>query len=739
MQWARSSSHVPIRSALVAAVAALVGGLLAALPAEGQVPAAASTTLLNALGQPVGTVHFQEVPDTSLVVVNAEITGGLAAAEAGEFHGFHVHANSDPSNGIGCVAPTFVSADGHYDPAGTAHGAHAGDLPVLYVTEDGTARSVFAVSTFGIDDIIGRAVIVHADADNYANVPDERDDGSGYRNADDPTDTSPVPNSATLATGDAGARLACGVITAGGTAPGDPALGDEAVGGVLLDTDGQVAGLAAFLALAGEGDGVLAAALTDLIGDPGFHGFHVHAGNRCQSSADTLDFTLAEGHLDPDGAGHGDHAGDLPVLAMNPESATTQTSDAGAAAGSVTDRLTIDQVKGRTVVVHADPDNYANIPDPGGQGTAGTGYLTDDGQPPPDAATVAAGDSGARLACAMIEGSVRLSGPDRFSTATAISQDTFPGAGQAGAVVLARAFVYADALAGAPLAEAEDGVTLLTERDRLTPTTEQELQRVLAKGETVYVLGGDAAIGQAVEDRVEQLGYDVRRLSGPTRVETALAVAVELDATHDRIIVSTGYNWPDAVASGAAGASDDAVVLYSVAGDPHPATTAYLAAHDAERVYAVGGPAARAHPGADVELVGATRVETAVAVADEFFPDPVFAGLSRDGLTTDPSDPFFADALTGGVHAGRLGGPVVLTDEQGLHPAVAEWACGEQDTLTRGYAYGGTLALSAATVEAFEDRANGTGCPAGTASAQPQGVGPPAAAFGSAGPFAGAG
>jgi superoxide dismutase, Cu-Zn family len=109
------------------------------------------------------------------------------------FHGFHVHAVGQ------CTAP-FTSAGGHFDLDAHTHRDHSGDFPVLLVKSDGTANAKFNTDRFAVADLFdadGSAIIVHANADNYANIPER------YVAA---------PDATTLATGDAGARIACGVI-----------------------------------------------------------------------------------------------------------------------------------------------------------------------------------------------------------------------------------------------------------------------------------------------------------------------------------------------------------------------------------------------------------------------------------------------------------------------------------------------------------------------------------------------
>jgi superoxide dismutase, Cu-Zn family len=150
----------------------------------------AKAFLHDASGNEVGLVKFEQQGDKVLVKVTASVPTSLAG-----FHGFHVH-----SVGV-CTATAFTSAGGHFghnssDPASTPHGTHPGDMPSLLVNDDGTAEARFLTDGFSVADVVGRAVIMHAGADNFANIP------TRYGTAD----------ATTLGTGDAGARYACGVI-----------------------------------------------------------------------------------------------------------------------------------------------------------------------------------------------------------------------------------------------------------------------------------------------------------------------------------------------------------------------------------------------------------------------------------------------------------------------------------------------------------------------------------------------
>lgn len=183
MQRLILAGAVALVSALVVAVAVAVG----AAGGPG-VTARAEADLVGPTGAVLGAVRLSERDGFIDVVADAH---GLQAG----FHGFHVHAVGS------CVGPDFSSAGGHLNPAGLHHPEHAGDMPVLLVNADGTARASLRTDRFGLADLLdadGSAIVVHAKADNYANIPTDRYD--------------PDPDAMTLATGDSGGRVACGVV-----------------------------------------------------------------------------------------------------------------------------------------------------------------------------------------------------------------------------------------------------------------------------------------------------------------------------------------------------------------------------------------------------------------------------------------------------------------------------------------------------------------------------------------------
>jgi Cu-Zn family superoxide dismutase len=129
-----------------------------------------------------GSATFLQIGDR--VRVHALVTG----LRPGQEHGFHVHEVGDCSSGDG------MSAKGHFNPYGKPHAhystpeRHAGDLPALKADAGGRAELMVELDVMtvasGPASIVGRGLIVHAQPDDYRTQP----------------------------AGNAGARLACGVI-----------------------------------------------------------------------------------------------------------------------------------------------------------------------------------------------------------------------------------------------------------------------------------------------------------------------------------------------------------------------------------------------------------------------------------------------------------------------------------------------------------------------------------------------
>jgi superoxide dismutase, Cu-Zn family len=179
--------------------------------AEGErsAPQSVTTHLKAPDGTQIATGKIDFNNGYATITIATTGTGQLAPG----FHGVHIHkvgkceANS--------VAPTggapgdFLSAGGHLQVPGHAAEPASGDLTSLEVRKDGAGTLVTTTDAFSLDDLLTgekTAIIIHAGADNFGNIPADR-----YTQKNG----TPGPDATTMSTGDAGKRVACGVIGAG--------------------------------------------------------------------------------------------------------------------------------------------------------------------------------------------------------------------------------------------------------------------------------------------------------------------------------------------------------------------------------------------------------------------------------------------------------------------------------------------------------------------------------------------
>lgn len=120
----------------------------------------------------IGIVRFFQRRDGVLLEVQAE---GLPESATG-FYGFHIH------KGTSCAGADFA-ASGHFNPGKAQHPDHAGDLPPL-LGDGGKAYMQVLTGRFRVEEVLGKAVILHADPDDFHTQP----------------------------TGNAGPKIACGII-----------------------------------------------------------------------------------------------------------------------------------------------------------------------------------------------------------------------------------------------------------------------------------------------------------------------------------------------------------------------------------------------------------------------------------------------------------------------------------------------------------------------------------------------
>jgi len=291
-------------------------------------------------------------------------------------HAFHIHEKADFSDGC-------TSAGPHYNPFKKTHGGpgdeerHVGDLGNIEANAEGVAKGKIVdklVKLEGEHNVIGRSFMIHQDED---------DCGTGDNSEPGPP---PVNGKASKATGNAGARVACGEIkivpgpikaVCEVSPQGKPCGGGEEA---APDCSGKI-----WLRQVGDKCQIryVVKGLT-----PGKHGFHIH------EKADFSDGCKSCGpHYNPFKKTHGNrtdeerHVGDLGNIEANAK---------GVARGAFVDTLIKldgeNSVIGRSIIVHEDEDD------------CGTGDNSEPGPPPVNGkCSKATGNAGARIACGKID------------------------------------------------------------------------------------------------------------------------------------------------------------------------------------------------------------------------------------------------------------------------------------------------------------------------------------------------
>lgn len=114
-----------------------------------------------------GTVKFYQ--ENGGVLVVADISGLPISTEPCKngIFAFHIHSGSECT---GNNIDPFANAGTHYNPTGCPHLYHSGDMPPLF-SRDGLAYLAFITNRFTVDEIIGKAVVIHDKPDDFTTQP----------------------------------------------------------------------------------------------------------------------------------------------------------------------------------------------------------------------------------------------------------------------------------------------------------------------------------------------------------------------------------------------------------------------------------------------------------------------------------------------------------------------------------------------------------------------------------------
>ncbi len=251
----------------------------------------------------------------------------------------------------------------------------------------------------------------------------------------------------------------------------------------------------------------------------------------------------------------------------------------------------------------------------------------------------------------------RLQGECRYETAQKISE---AGWQNSSSVILAQGEDFPDALAGVPLAYKLDAPILLTPSDTLIDKTREQIEHLEAS--EIIILGGKTAISNAVQEELEEdMGLEVRRLSGKDRYHTAALIADEFEPHEtSQAVIACGGNFPDALSAASYAAVEGFPILLTQKDELSEHVIEALEKLDIEKTIVVGGEAVVSEkvygdlPEA-VRVSGENRFETSVALANHFAPQE--QTMFASGLD-------FPDAITGAAYAARRENGILLVDNE---------------------------------------------------------------------------
>lgn len=265
----------------------------------------------------------------------------------------------------------------------------------------------------------------------------------------------------------------------------------------------------------------------------------------------------------------------------------------------------------------------------------------------------------------------RLAGADRYQTAALIAERAFP---TADTVYIATGTNFPDALAAVPAAANDEAPILLVKDDGIPGATAEQLARLRPK--TIKIVGGVAVVSPAIESALRAYAGSVTRLSGANRYATAAAISKATFPTGaPTIFITTGSNFPDALAGSAAAGSIGAPVLLSAARSLPAPTVSEIQRITGKQCDEPDSIDARVAETLDFAIAQARATITSVGNPQEF----PRSTLSSTGTWTTR----LASDWTSGFFPALLWRLFLLTGAQDLRTAATSWSSSLSSQATR--------------------------------------------------------
>lgn len=249
-------------------------------------------------------------------------------------------------------------------------------------------------------------------------------------------------------------------------------------------------------------------------------------------------------------------------------------------------------------------------------------------------------------------------------------------------VILASGYKYTDVLTATVLGNEKKCPILLTSLDEVSDNTMKEIKRLGV--DEVIISGGPASVSEKVVSQLKKAGYNVRRIAGKDRYETAEKIGDEVRLTSNNkneVILVDGTNFPDVITLSTLANQKRVPILLTQPKALNFVTNRLLGAWRIDKV-TIGGEktsvsknvedTVKAKTKAVDRIGGATRYETAYKVADQVRR---LTNNEKDLILVDGTK--FPDGITISSLAAKFKAPILLTKPDKLHPvteaAVSQW------------------------------------------------------------------
>lgn len=263
----------------------------------------------------------------------------------------------------------------------------------------------------------------------------------------------------------------------------------------------------------------------------------------------------------------------------------------------------------------------------------------------------------------------RVSGTDRYKTSAEVSKVSYIKSENA---ILVSGENYPDGLTGGVLGSVLNGPVLLTAKNAIPASVENEILRLGVKN--IYIIGGTGSVSKNVENSLSHL--NVVRISGDNRIETASNVAEYMQnlkknkSNSSYFALANGFNFADALSAGGYLANTKIPLLLTDNKTFGKSNLDYIRNYNVDKAILLGGsssvsPSILPNGIGRSAYSGSNRFKTSLNIAEN--------GFVKNKTVILTSGMEFADALSASTLAKYADGPILLTNSEAMDKDIVNY------------------------------------------------------------------